>query len=258
MYDVEVLKLDDIPSLKEGQMIVPLFTLDSLLLPGDQMIMRVFEPRYKQMLDDITLNDLPYGHVMSNLSMPEINGWSVPYDVGTLVDINDLQEQGTNLLYTANGGKRFRILSLIEPALKPESFDEIFPSVDELVQQYVDSAPSGKLYVRGLIEIIPKLEGAIESSEWSNLLMLWVSYIKNIAEMNEMEINEFDIDNEVKNMFPTPNDESLWKLASLIIDSIDTQIKALNATNLNELLSIIESSIQKKLNVIRSFRQSNE
>ena len=113
MCDVEVLKLDDIPSLKEGQMIVPLFTLDSLLLPGDQMIMRVFEPRYKQMLDDITLNDLPYGHVMSNLSMPEINGWSVPYDVGTLVDINDLQEQGTNLLYTANGGKRFRILSLI-------------------------------------------------------------------------------------------------------------------------------------------------
>ena len=109
-----------------------------------------------------------------------------------------------------------------------------------------------------MIEIIPKLEGAIESSEWSNLLMLWVSYIKNIAEMNEMEINEFDIDNEVKNMFPTPNDESLWKLASLIIDSIDTQIKALNATNLNELLSIIESSIQKKLNVIRSFRQSNE
>ena len=107
MYDVEVLKLDDIPSLKEGQMIVPLFTLDSLLLPGDQMIMRVFEPRYKQMLDDITLNDLPYGHVMSNLSMPEINGWSVPYDVGTLVDINDLQEQGTNLLYTANGGNAF-------------------------------------------------------------------------------------------------------------------------------------------------------
>jgi hypothetical protein len=88
--------------------------------------------------------------------------------------------------------------------------------------------------------------------------MLWVSYIKNIAEINEMEISEFDIDNEVKNMFPTPNDESIWKLASLIIDSIDTQIKALNAISVNELLSIIESSIQKKLNTIRSFRQSNE
>ena len=97
MYDVEVLKLDDIPSLKEGQMIVPLFTLDSLLLPGDQMVMRVFEPRYKQMLDDITLNDLPYGHVMSNLSMPEINGWSVPYDVGTLVDISALFLQVINI-----------------------------------------------------------------------------------------------------------------------------------------------------------------
>lgn len=144
---MEIQKLDNVPSLKENQMIVPLFTLDSLLLPGDQMMMRVFEPRYKQMLDDITLNDLPYGHVMSNLSMPEINGWAVPYDVGTLVDINDLQEQGTNLLYTANGGKRFRILSLIEPALKPESFDEIFPSVDELIEQYVDSAQIGRAHV---------------------------------------------------------------------------------------------------------------
>ena len=120
---MEIFNSSNIPDLKEGETIVPLFTLDTFLLPEDQMMMRVFEPRYKQMLDDIVLDGLPYGHVISNLSMPELNGISVPYDVGVLVEINQFQEQGSNLLYLANGGKRFRINSLIEPALEPEFFN---------------------------------------------------------------------------------------------------------------------------------------
>jgi|TARA_B000000475_G_scaffold237136_1_gene205507 hypothetical protein len=255
---MEILKLNNIPSLKENEMIIPLFTLDSLLLPGDEMIMRVFEPRYKQMLDDISLDNLPYGHVMSNPAMPDINGWLVPYDVGTLVQVNNLEEQGTNLLYGAKGGRRFRILSLIEPALTPEPFDAIFPSVDELMEQYIEQAPSGKLYVRAVIETIPELKGVIDSEKWEGLLLLWRAYIENIAEINEMNVNEFDIDNEIKNMFPDANYDSIWKLASLIIDSIEDQIKALKASDINELSSIIESSIQKKLNMIRLFRESNE
>ena len=110
---MEVFSPNNVPELKEGEVIIPLFTLDTLLLPEDQMMMRVFEPRYKQMLDDIVLDELPYGHVISNPSMPELNGISIPYDVGTLVGINQFQEQGSNLLYLANGGKRFRINSLI-------------------------------------------------------------------------------------------------------------------------------------------------
>ena len=75
---MEILNAHEIPKLEKNQIIIPLFTLDSLLLPGDEMMMRVFEPRYKQMLDDVTLSDLPYGHVMSNPSMPDINGCSTP------------------------------------------------------------------------------------------------------------------------------------------------------------------------------------
>ena len=255
---MEILKLNQIPLLKENQMIIPLFTLESLLLPGDEMVMRVFEPRYKQMLDDITLDNLAYGHVMSNPAMPDINGWLVPYDVGTLVQVNDLEEQGTNLLYGAKGGERFRILSLIEPALKPEPFDAIFPSVNELMEQYIEQAPSGKLYVRAVIEIIPELKGTIEPLKWESLLALWRTYIENIAEINEMDVDEFDIDNEIKNMFPNADNDEIWKLASLIIDSIEDQIQALKTIDINELSSIIESSIQKKLNMIRLFRQSNE
>jgi|TARA_B110000914_G_scaffold146302_1_gene128090 hypothetical protein len=255
---MEILNLNQMPILKEDQMIIPLFTLDSLLLPGDEMMMRVFEPRYKQMLDDVTLGDLPYGHVMSNPSMPDINGCSVPYDVGTLVKVNDLQEQGTNLLYNAIGGGRFRIVALIESALEPEFFNAVFASVDDLTEQYIDEVPTGKLYVRGVIEMIPELKGDIEKSKWDNLLSLWMLYIEHIAEINEMDVNDFDIESEVRNMFLKLDYEHIWILASLVLDSLDSQILALKATHAEEICSIIESNIQSKLNAIRAFRQSNE
>ena len=244
--------------LKEGETIVPLFTLDTFLLPEDQMMMRVFEPRYKQMLDDIVLDGLPYGHVISNLSMPELNGISVPYDVGVLVEINQFQEQGSNLLYLASGGKRFRINSLIEPALEPEFFNSIFPSVDELVEEYIDEYPKGKLYVRGIVEIVPELTGEINSERWNYILSLWKSYIEIIAEINEMEVTDLDVDNEVNNMFPIPDVKSLWKLAALILDSIEAQTLSLKAENVEEICSLIESNIQKKIAAVRLFRQSNE
>lgn len=255
---MEIFNSSNIPMLKEGETIVPLFTLDTFLLPEDQMMMRVFEPRYKQMLDDIVLDGLPYGHVISNLSMPELNGISVPYDVGVLVEINQFQEQGSNLLYLANGGKRIRINSLIEPALEPEFFNSIFPSVDELVEEYIDEYPKGKLYVRGIVEIVPELTGEINSERWNYILSLWKSYIEIIAEINEMEVTDLDVDNEVNNMFPIPDVKSLWKLAALILDSIEAQTLSLKAENVEEICSLIESNIQKKIAAVRLFRQSNE
>ncbi len=248
----------NIPNLKENEFIIPLFTLDTFLLPEDQMMMRVFEPRYKQMLDDIALDSLPYGHVISNPSMPELNGISIPYDVGTLVEIHDFQEQGANLLYLANGGKRFQINSLIEPAIKPEYFDSVFPSVDELVEEYIEELPTGKLYVRAIVEIIPDLTGEIEIARWNYLLSLWKSYIEIIAQINQMDVSDFDIDNEVDNMFPIPDIRSLWKLAALILDTVESQILSLKSEKVEEVCSLIESNIQNKISTVRLFRQSNE
>lgn len=255
---MEIFNSKNIPELKKDEFIIPLFTLDTFLLPGDQMMMRVFEPRYKQMLDDIVLDDLSYGHVITNPSMPELNELSVPFDVGTLVKINDFQEHGSNLLYLANGGRRFRINSLIEPALKPECFDIVFPSVDDLVGEYIEDLPAGKLYLRGIVELIPELVGEIDIARWDYILSLWKSYIEIIAQINQMDVNDLDIDEEVNNMFPIPDVKSLWKLAALILDSVESQILSLNAEKIEEICSLIESNIQNKIATVRLFRQSNE
>lgn len=255
---MEIFNSMNMPELKKDEFIIPLFTLDTFLLPGDQMMMRVFEPRYKQMLDDIALDGLPYGHVISNPSIPELNEMSVPFDVGTLVEINDFQVHGSNLLYLANGGRRFRINSLIEPALKPEFFDSVFPSVDDLVGEYIEDFPAGKLYVRGIVELIPELVGEIDIARWNYILSLWKSYIEIIAQINQMDVNDLDIDEEVNNMFPIPDVKSLWKLAALILDSVESQILSLNAEKIEEICSLIELNIQNKIATVRLFRQSNE
>ena len=73
-----------------------------------------------------------------------------------------------------------------------------------------------------------------------------------------MEINDFDISEEIDSMFPVPNVESLWKLAGLIVDTVEAQILCLKAENVEVICSIIEANIQDKLTTVRLFRQSNE
>ena len=108
------------------------------------------------------------------------------------------------------------------------------------------------------MEVVPELTGEINSERWNYILSLWKSYIEIIAEINEMEVTDLDIDNEVNNMFPIPEVKSLWKLAALILDSIEAQTLSLKAENVEEICSLIESNMQKKIAAVRLFRQSNE
>ena len=42
---------------------IPLFVLPSGIFPSINESLRVFEPRYKQMLDDCTLDDIQFGYI---------------------------------------------------------------------------------------------------------------------------------------------------------------------------------------------------
>ncbi|MFQ3344426.1 MAG: LON peptidase substrate-binding domain-containing protein [Candidatus Poseidoniales archaeon] len=248
---------DNLSPLQE-QLIIPLFVLDSLLMPGDSMMMRVFEPRYKQMLDDIVMETLPYGHVVENSSAPQIKGWAIPFDVGTLVEVDDLQENGSNLLYSATGRNRFRIISIIKPELENSDFESIFPSVYDLEKKYSENAPNGKLYLRAIIEIMPELKGVVNDNKWNNLISLWETYIMQIAEITGVNENNSRLATELRETFKQQNEENAWRLASMVIDTIEDQVTCLKSENIKEVVDIIESSIQQKMNMIKFFRESNE
>lgn len=88
---------------------VPLFPLNLVLFPGMALPLHVFEPRYRQMVDECLQDNAPFGVV---LVRPEsLFGLEVPYTVGTLARIQDyehLADGRYNLL--TRGMHRFRIL----------------------------------------------------------------------------------------------------------------------------------------------------
>ena len=63
---------------------VPLFVLPMGIFPMCQEPLRVFEPRYKQMLDDCVLNNSEFGYIAADIEGSSDNGWTLPAEYGVL------------------------------------------------------------------------------------------------------------------------------------------------------------------------------
>jgi Lon protease-like protein len=103
-----------------GEAVLPLFPLGSVLLPGAPLPLRIFEPRYRRLLDDIVSERIPsrFGVVAlvtgaEVLTAPVTTAAFV--DVGTVAEILDVSRaaDGTGEL-VAVGSARFRIVRMLD------------------------------------------------------------------------------------------------------------------------------------------------
>ncbi len=123
---------------------IPLFPLNTVLFPGGVLPLRIFEPRYLDMVSDCLRNDSGIGVVLIRNGR-EVGEIADFYEVGTLCNIRYWHKRPDGLLgVTLQGEQCFRILStevkpnrliVAEVDLIPES-----PSipVTETHQQLVD------------------------------------------------------------------------------------------------------------------------
>lgn len=89
---------------------VPLFPLNTVLFPGGPLPLRIFEPRYLDMISECMKNDSPFG-VLLIRDGREV-GPATTYEVGTLARITDWYQGSDGLLgVTAVGEQRFRVVS---------------------------------------------------------------------------------------------------------------------------------------------------
>lgn len=73
----------------------PVFPLKTICFPGHRLPLRIFEDRYVQMLEDISLASESPSFVISLLSHgEEVGKEATPYRIGTLVEFDDVQTQG--------------------------------------------------------------------------------------------------------------------------------------------------------------------
>jgi uncharacterized protein len=89
---------------------MPIFPLHSVLLPGGPMALRIFEPRYLDMVSRCLRDESGFGVALIREGQ-EVGPAAEVYGVGTLVGISYWEQRKDGLLgITIRGEQRFRIL----------------------------------------------------------------------------------------------------------------------------------------------------
>ena len=91
---------------------IPIFPLNTVLFPGALLPLRIFEPRYRQMLERCLAGNRRFGVALIK-SGKEVGASASPYEMGTVARIERVDEENRGSIpVIARGVERFRIVSL--------------------------------------------------------------------------------------------------------------------------------------------------
>lgn len=112
---------------------IPLFPLHSVLFPGGRLALRIFEPRYLDMISRCMRQESGFGICLIREG-DEIGEAAQPYEMGTFGRITYFNRRSDGLLgITVQGEQRFRILSIEEQS------DRLLVAEVELLPQVVSA-----------------------------------------------------------------------------------------------------------------------
>tara|TARA_B100000579_G_scaffold244215_1_gene200399 strand:+ start:247 stop:861 length:615 start_codon:yes stop_codon:yes gene_type:complete len=199
------------------------------------------------MLDDCTIDEKQFGYIAQNPEIDSIDGWPQPSSFGVLCSIDDLWERGTNIIFTAKANQRFELLEVVQSALPSIPFGDIYPTVDDLVDQYIEHSPQGKLYLRATIRLLDDLEGECSSEDWSSFLHDWADHIIDVNSIfSNMDIDFDQVISILEKEFLLCDTHSLWQVAHTILDKQDDRQSALSSSSFEEVFSILRQVIPEK------------
>jgi Lon protease-like protein len=116
---------------------VPIFPLSVVVFPGEELNLHIFEPRYKELINDCYAEHKPFG-------IPTMIGNEV-MEFGTLVSISEIKEvyEDGKMDIRTTAGNIFRVLEVIKELPEklysgaivtyPENNTEINPDISRMV-----------------------------------------------------------------------------------------------------------------------------
>ena len=219
---------------------IPIFPLDLVLFPRQELPLRIFEPRYKQLVDDCMLSDGQFGVCLVD-SSNQIRGWNGPKSTGTIAKITkceDVEMDGMQLHIETIGRSKFRIKKIIPPSIPlPENYD---PYSIEGHQQISDlnekSHDTEKMYLKAEVELIPEIDEHISLSQWENMINLWKN--KTIKQALPQVIEPSTLDQVLVQYYLTTETPTIDYVYSLA---------ALGAEDPNELQPILEANSMEEI-----------
>ncbi|WP_040518865.1 LON peptidase substrate-binding domain-containing protein [Gordonia neofelifaecis] len=106
---------------------MPMFPLGAVLLPGEQLPLRIFEPRYAAMVPVVEKDDGKFGVVLIERGS-EVGGGDVRSMVGTIAQIDRFTQSGPGRYsLLCNGVSRIRVLEWLPDDPYPHAIVEDLP-----------------------------------------------------------------------------------------------------------------------------------
>ena len=133
---------------------IPLFPLDAVLFPGGALPLRIFEPRYLDMISDCMKSESGIGVVLIK-DGHEAGAAAKVHELGTISYISYWHKRTDGMLgITLTGEQRFRVLSTeIKDNQLTVAEIELLPKFNGSTKAYDD-----ELFVKLLKQIIAQLE----------------------------------------------------------------------------------------------------
>ncbi len=141
---------------------IPLFPLKTVLLPGNTLELKIFEPRYLDMIANCMREDGQFGVIL--IHRGEETGVDADiYSVGTTATISDWENRADGLLgITALGLERFEILST-----RTEAGGLTFAEIKLLDECATPEIPEQYRYMLELLDHISAQAGRISNPDQS-------------------------------------------------------------------------------------------
>jgi Lon protease-like protein len=230
---------------------LPLFVLPMVLLPGEVQELRVFEPRYRQMLDDCLLDGLNFGLVLND-EFQSVNYWDGPRTHGCEAEIINHETKGSNHFLQIIGRRRFTIKQVFEPALPPfdhpmveslVSQDGVDPDLQTILERIPEEVGHSKLYISAEVQFHePQPETSLEQQDL--LKDLVIMGLNSIAVILDMEKDMLERWVKTTPMLRVVNNDpnSVYSVASLLIHDLEGRQQILSNDDIAG--AITELSIQ--------------
>lgn len=138
---------------------LPLFPLNVVLFPGENLPLHIFEPRYRLMINECYQEEKPFGIVLMRPESEHLQ--EEPYPIGTMAEIValDRMEDGRmNLI--ARGLQRFRIISQHREKPYLSGWVEVFKDIagrEKTLRTFANQARElFDSYLQVLLEVVGK------------------------------------------------------------------------------------------------------
>ena len=230
---------------------MPIFPLDLVLFPRQELPLRIFEPRYKQLVDDCMISDRQFGVCLVD-STNQIHGWNGPKLCGTIAKITkceDVEIDGMQLHIQTLGRSKFKIKKIIPPSIElPENYDPHSIEGHRAISDLDDKSRNNeKMYIRAEVELIPEIDANILLNQWEHLVDLWKK--KTVKQALPQVIEPFALDQILTQYYlttDTPTLDYVYSLAALGAKDPNELQPILEANSLEELILKVEELLTVK------------